>query len=516
MLIDDAAARATNGAWTHDVDGALAAAGRVDGELLAELLSHPYFRLPPPKTTGRELFGAQMGARIWEQGMRRSLRGEDVVATLTALTARSVARAYQDFLPTFPCEVIVSGGGARNATLMAMLRQALAEAHPEQPPRVLASEELGLPVEAKEAVAFAVLAYETWHGRPGNDPAATGARSPVVLGDITLGRLWPAAPPLPILVPHAEGKPLPGERASGLPVTETRNPATESIDALGTLEMVRLMNEEDSRVAGAVAEVAPAVAQAIDLVAERMRRGGRLIYVGAGTSGRLGALDAAEAPPTFGVPRGVVVALQAGGAQALTEAIEGAEDDAGAGAHDIAALNVTALDSVIGIAASGRTPYVLGALTEAKRRGALVVGLVCARPSALETLADLTIAPAVGPEVITGSTRLKAGTAQKMVLNMLSTGVMIRLGKTYGNLMVDVQPTNAKLRERARRIVLQACDSAGKRISDEEAAAALEAAGGEVKTAIVSLLLEVTADDARRRLSDASGSVRAVLGQSGR
>jgi N-acetylmuramic acid 6-phosphate etherase len=216
------------------------------------------------------------------------------------------------------------------------------------------------------------------------------------------------------------------------------------------------------------------------------------------------------------VPRGFVIALQAGGAQALAEAIEGAEDDAGAGARDIADLNVTALDSVIGIAASGRTPYVLGALTEAKRRGALVAGLVCVRPSAVETLSDLTIAPVVGPEVITGSTRLKAGTAQKMVLNMLSTGVMIRLGKTFGNLMVDVRPTNAKLRERARRIVLQACDSAGKQIDDEEAAAALEAAGGEVKTAIVSLLLEVTSDDARRRLSDASGSVRAALGQTGR
>jgi len=311
--------------------------------------------------------------------------------------------------------------------------------------------------------------------------------------------------------------PAPRARAAGaarepsLPVTEARNPASEQIDVLDTLDMVRLMNAEDRGVADAVAEQLPAVARAIDLIAERMRAGGRLIYVGAGTSGRLGALDAAEAPPTFGVPPGVVIALQAGGNEALTKAVEGAEDDAEAGARELAALNVDARDSVVGIAASGRTPYVLGALAEAKRRGALVLGLACVRPSPIEPLADVMIAPIVGPEVITGSTRLKAGTAQKMVLNMLSTGVMIRLGKTFGNLMVDVQPTNTKLRERARRIVQEACAPAGEPIGADEAAAALEASGGEVKTAIVSLLLGVDAEAARRRLAESGGSVRAAL-----
>jgi N-acetylmuramic acid 6-phosphate etherase len=298
---------------------------------------------------------------------------------------------------------------------------------------------------------------------------------------------------------------------SAVPITEARNPATGEIDALDTLEMVRLMNAEDQRVADAVAEQLPAIARAIDLVAERVRAGGRLIYVGAGTSGRLGALDAAEAPPTFGVPPGLVVALQAGGNRALTVAVEGAEDDAEAGGRDLAALNVTAKDSVVGIAASGGTPYVLGALTEARRRGALTLGLACVRPAALEALADVMIATIVGPEVITGSTRLKAGTAQKMVLNMLSTGVMIRLGKTFGNLMVDVQPTNTKLRARARRIVEQACEAAGKPIGADEATAALAASGDEVKTAIISLLLEVDAEEARRRLAEAGGSVRAAL-----
>jgi anhydro-N-acetylmuramic acid kinase len=188
MLIDDAAQRTTGGALDYDRDGALAAAGRVDDGWLAELLTHPYFRRPPPKTTGRELFGQQYGAELWKRGRDRGLSGEDVIATLTALTARSIAMAYRDFLPILPDEVIVSGGGARNPVLMAQLAAALAEfARIQGPPRVLTSDELGLPVEAKEAVAFAVLAYETWHGRPGNLPAATGAPRPVVLGSITPG-----------------------------------------------------------------------------------------------------------------------------------------------------------------------------------------------------------------------------------------------------------------------------------------------------------------------------------------
>ncbi len=290
-------------------------------------------------------------------------------------------------------------------------------------------------------------------------------------------------------------------------ITEARNPATNHIDTLPTLEMVRLINAEDARVAPAVTAELPAIAQAIDRIAERMRAGGRLIYIGAGTSGRLGVLDAAECPPTFSVPADRVVGLIAGGRRALYESVEGAEDDPDAGARDVAELGVGPADSVVGIAASGRTPYVLGGLAEARRRGALVIGLACNRPCPLEELADIMIAPLVGPEVITGSTRLKAGTAQKMVLNMLSTGVMIRLGKTFGNLMVDVQPTNSKLRARARRIVASACN-----LPADEAAALLERCGGEVKTAIVCALLGVTADEARQRLAAAGGVIRQAIG----
>jgi N-acetylmuramic acid 6-phosphate etherase len=296
-------------------------------------------------------------------------------------------------------------------------------------------------------------------------------------------------------------------------LTEARNPVTEKIDELSTLEMVRLFNTEDARVLEAVAAELPHIAEAIDRIAERMRPGtespeggGRLIYIGAGTSGRLGVLDASECPPTFGVAPDLVVALIAGGDGAIRHSIEGAEDDTQAGARDVAALNVGERDSVVGIAASGRTPYVIGGMAEARRRRALVVSLACNRPSPMHALADVSIALLVGPEVITGSTRLKAGTAQKLALNMISTGVMVRLGKTFGNLMVNVQTTNAKLQARALRIVEQAC-----RLAPEEAEAQLAASGGEVKTAIVSALAGVTPDEARRRLDEAGGVVRIAL-----
>jgi len=490
MLIDDVVRRATNGAQSYDRDGAWAARGRVNDTLLQDLLREPYLHQAPPKTTGRELFGSQFGARVWEQGMARGLHPEDIVATLTAFTVTSIAQAYRDFLPRMPDEVIVSGGGARNPTLMAMLREQLSGV------RVIPSDDVGLGVEAKEAVAFAVLAYETWHGRPGNLPAATGARHPVVLGNIT-----PANYELQITnsITH---NPQPTNHS----FTESRNPATCNIDAIPTLEMVRLINAEDAKVATAVEAELPAIAAAIDAIAERMRRGGRLIYIGAGTSGRLGVLDASECPPTFSAAPGQVVGVIAGGPTALTTAVERAEDSPDSGAVDVAALDVGPDDSLVGVAASGGTPYVLGGMAEARRRGALVVSVACNRPAPVHAAADIAIAPIVGPEVITGSTRLKAGTAQKMVLNMLSTGAMVRLGKTYGNLMVDVQATNAKLQARARRIVAVACD-----ISEEQAGELLVACNGEVKTAIVVSLNDVSPEEARQQLQAVDGVVRHTL-----
>ncbi len=483
MLIDFAMQRITHGAQTFDRDGAVAAQGRVQQRLLDQLLTEPYLRLKPPKTTGRELFGAPYGDRVWAAAQTLAISDRDLVATLTAFTARSIAHAYRTFLPCFPDEVILSGGGAHNATLVQLLREALT------PARVITSDQVGVAVEAKEAVAFALLAYETWHQRPGNLPAATGAQARVILGDVTPAR--PLADAAEVLHPA---------------LTEARNPATAHIDQVSTLTMVQLMNAEDRRVAEAVLAEKSRIAAAIDQIAARMQTGGRLIYLGAGTSGRMAVLDAAECPPTFNTSPEEVIALIAGGPRAITQAVEGAEDDRDAGLRDLIALNVSAHDSVIGIAASGRTPYVLSGLNAARTRGAFTVSVACNHPSPMADLVDLAITPLVGPEAITGSTRLKAGTAQKMVLNMISTGVMIRLGKTFGNLMVDVQPTNAKLRERARRIVEEACD-----LTTDEASAILEGCGGEVKTAIVATLANVPPEAARQRLQAAQGHIRQAI-----
>lgn len=290
-------------------------------------------------------------------------------------------------------------------------------------------------------------------------------------------------------------------------ITERINPATREIDTLPTEEIVAAINAEDQQVAPAVAREGYKIARLADLVADRIKRGGRLIYLGAGTSGRLGVLDAAECPPTFGTSPNLVVARIAGGMEALTTSIEAVEDDAEQGARDIADLHVGSDDVVLGIAASGRTPYVIGGLEEAKRRGAFIAGLACTDPSPIGAMVDLQIAPIVGPEVISGSTRMKAGTAQKLVLNTLSTTVMIRLGKTFGNLMVDVQPTNEKLRQRAARLVTLATG-----LDDEEAQRLLIAADYHAKTAIVMALCNVDAAEARRRLAANDGRVRAAIG----
>ncbi len=288
--------------------------------------------------------------------------------------------------------------------------------------------------------------------------------------------------------------------------TEKVNPATVEIDRLSPLEVVQAINAEDTTVAGAVERELPQVARAIEAIAARLRSGGRLIYMGAGTSGRLGALDAAECPPTFNVSPDLVVALIAGGSFALTESSERAEDDAATGEEDARRLAVSARDALVGITASGRTPYVLGAVAYARSQGALTIGLACNADTPLARGVDISIAPVVGPEVISGSTRLKAGTAQKMALNMLSTGTMILLGKTFGNLMVEVQTTNAKLRRRALEIVRQATG-----LDAEAAEELLRATDGEVKTAILVARTGVTPARARERLTAHGAILRTAL-----
>ncbi len=289
-------------------------------------------------------------------------------------------------------------------------------------------------------------------------------------------------------------------------ISEGRNPRTMDIDLLDSLGVVQRINEEDKFVPSAVERVLPEVAAAVDRIVEAFRKGARLVYVGAGTSGRLGVLDASECPPTFGVPETMVVGLIAGGQEALLRAVEGAEDDALQGERDLREVDLTADDVVVGIAVSGRTPYVIGALKFAQSVGATTVALSCNPASTIAAISDIAISPVVGPEILTGSTRMKSGTAQKLILNMLTTASMIRIGKTYQNLMVDVSATNEKLLARAVRIVMQAtgCEV-------EDAKRVLDLTGHDVKLAILIVMTGIGVDEGRAALRDAGGFLRPAI-----
>jgi N-acetylmuramic acid 6-phosphate etherase len=316
----------------------------------------------------------------------------------------------------------------------------------------------------------------------------------------------PAVKAAPNTMDARKPSPTPAQPPLDARLTEQRNPRSTRIDQLSSLEIVDLINAEDRLVAAAVSEERLQVARAIDLVVDCFGQGGRLIYVGAGTSGRLGVLDASEMPPTFRTQPDMVQGVMAGGYEALLRAQEGAEDHPEEGAAEMDDRALEARDFVLGIAASGTTPFVLGALKRARELGARTGFLLCTYPSEeLLQTHDVVIAPLVGPEVVTGSTRMKAGTATKMILNMISTGAMVKTGKVYGNLMVDLQVTCEKLQDRGERILM---DTAG--VSRDEATQLLDASGGHVKTALVMVRLGVDAEEARRRLERAGGSIAAV------
>lgn len=288
--------------------------------------------------------------------------------------------------------------------------------------------------------------------------------------------------------------------------TEKQNQDTLNLDRMSIKEALTVMNNEDEKVAKAIKEVIPQIEKAVKIIIEQFNKGGRLIYIGAGTSGRLGLLDASECPPTFGAPKEQVVGIIAGGKVAMTEAIEGAEDDVEQGKQDVVDINLNENDVLVGIAASGRTPYVIGALEYANDINVPTVAIACTKDSEIGKVAKIAIEAVPGPEVLTGSTRLKAGTAQKMVLNMLSTISMVGIGKAYKNLMVDVQPTNEKLVSRAKGIVMKATD-----VTEEVASQKLDDSGGDVKTAILMILLDIDKDTARGKLNETKGHIRKSL-----
>jgi len=288
-------------------------------------------------------------------------------------------------------------------------------------------------------------------------------------------------------------------------VTEAQNPASEAIDSLSTIQLLQVMNDADSEITAAIRRELPRIAEAVEKTVEHLETGGRLFYIGAGTSGRLGVLDASECPPTFNTPPDLVVGIIAGGDRALRHSVERAEDDPQEGRRDLERRNFRSGDVLVGIAASGRTPYVLGALEFARSVGALTIGLSCTPQSLVAKASDIAITPVPGPEILTGSTRMRAGTATKLVLNMLSTGVMIRLGYVYGNLMVNVQPTNDKLTDRACRIIAKITGA-----TYEEAADLLKQAGS-VRVAVLMRELQIPRLKAETLLSDANGSLRRAL-----
>lgn len=288
--------------------------------------------------------------------------------------------------------------------------------------------------------------------------------------------------------------------------TEKQNPNTMNLDQMSVKEALEVMNQEDKKVAEAIEEVIPEIEKAVHIIIEQFEKGGRLIYTGAGTSGRLGVLDAAECPPTFGTSKDKVVGLIAGGERAITEAIEGAEDNEDLGRKDLAHLDLNENDVVVGLAASGRTPYVIGALNYANELNVPTIAIACTKNSEIGKLAKVAIEAVPGPEVLTGSTRLKAGSAQKMILNMLTTISMVGIGKVYKNLMVDVQPTNEKLVSRAENIVMKATN-----VERETAKRALKDSDGKVKIAIIMILLDVDQDTAIEKLEKSKGHVRKAL-----
>ncbi len=289
-------------------------------------------------------------------------------------------------------------------------------------------------------------------------------------------------------------------------VTESRNESSQNIDTLSTLEMLTVINKEDQKVALAVEKVLPEIAKVVDATKAAFACGGRLIYIGAGTSGRLGILDASECPPTYGTPAEQVIGLIAGGHKAILKAVENAEDSPELAVEDLRGLNLTEKDVVVGIAASGRTPYVLGGMEYARNTGAFVASIVCNPSCPMIDAADVAIVPVVGPEIVTGSSRMKAGTAQKLVLNMITTGAMIRSGKVFGNLMVDVEATNAKLIQRQANIVMDATGT-----SEEEAELALSQCQRNCKTAILMILAGIEAQDATALLEQSNGFIRVAL-----
>ncbi|MFN4149743.1 MAG: N-acetylmuramic acid 6-phosphate etherase, partial [Candidatus Sericytochromatia bacterium] len=487
MIIDSMIKKISNGKLNYDANGEMASNGKVSQALLSDLLSNPYFDRLPPKSTGREIFGEQYSNEVWNKAKSLNLSNEDIVSTVTFFTAKTISDAFYKFLPELPEEMVISGGGAKNSTLLKYLKELL-----DNKVEISNIEKYGILSDAKEAVAFALLAYCTIFGLPNNLKEATGA-----LESLVMGKICPSKNYRQTLLKTIKNK-------EKIEVTEKNNLLSQELDELTTVEIVELMNKSDYEVLESIDNVKEDIAKVMDEIIYCLDNGGKLFYIGAGTSGRLGVLDASECPPTFKTNPELVQGIIAGGNIALTTAVEGAEDSGEDGIKDIRA-KISKKDILIGISANGKAPYVIEALREAKLIGAKTSLLTCNFGNESEFI-DTTVVLDVGSEVLSGSTRLKAGTVTKMVLNMFTTGTFAKLGKVYNNYMVDVKVSNKKLKNRALKMLQTIAN-----IDSIESEILLDKAEGSVKVALLMKFKNYDLDIAKRILEENKGFLKKCL-----
>lgn len=487
MIIDSMIKNISNGKLNYDANGEMASKGKVNKDLLLDLLSNPYFDRLPPKSTGREIFGEKYSSDVWDKSKSLNLSNEDIVSTVTFFTAKTIADAFYKFLPELPDEIVISGGGAKNSTLLKYLKELL-----DSKVEISTIEKYGILSDAKEAVAFALLAYCTIFGLPNNLKEATGA-----LENLVMGKICPSKNYRQTLLKTIKNK-------EKIEVTEKNNLLSQELDELTTVEIVELMNKSDYEVLESIDNVKEDIAKVMDQIIYCLDNGGKLFYIGAGTSGRLGVLDASECPPTFKTNPELVQGIIAGGNIALTTAVEGAEDSGEDGIKDIRA-KISEKDILIGISANGKAPYVIEALREAKLIGAKTALITCNFGNESDFI-DTTVVLDVGSEVLSGSTRLKAGTVTKMVLNMFTTGSFAKLGKVYNNYMVDVKVSNKKLKNRALKMIQTIAN-----IDSTESEVLLDKAEGSVKLALLMKFKNYDLDIAKRTLEENKGFLKKCL-----
>ncbi len=498
----------------YDDQGKHAAKGQAIGEVVDAILSHPALQETRGRSLGREDFNADWLDGLVEQfAPLASSAPHDLLASAVSAVVKRLRSQLHGV-----DEIVLAGGGVRNRAL----HDAMMQVFGDVPVRI--SDELGVPVELRESIAMAVLGALSQDGVPITMPQVTDANRPGVAGvyaglcgsprrtamDESDSATRPTDAPIEDQASDLSTTPAPVVEATasrGHLMTEHVLPDAADLDVMSIEEVLRLINNQDAQVASAVMPAIPELAQLVEHIANRMRRGGRLIYIGAGTSGRLGVLDASECPPTFCTDPSQVIGIIAGGDGALRRSSESREDDPKGAADELSKHDVGANDVLVGIAAGGTTPYVLGAITMARSRGALTALLCCVSPDHVATDADHVIALPVGPEIVTGSTRMKSGTATKLALNMISTATMVALGKTYGSLMVDVRATNAKLVDRALRIIMRQTG-----LDRDAADMALQRSGKRVKTALVMVRRDVRRESAEQLLAEAGGRLREVIG----